>query len=282
MWPALKVERVNVRELRQVLDWAAAEGWNPGLGDAWAFHAADPQGFLVGFVSEEPVAAISLVRYGESFAFLGLYICRPEFRGRGYGRSMWLAAMTMAGTRTVGLDGVVVQQANYARSGFVYAHRNVRYAGEVNAQPRADTELVPIGHDLMLEIDDFDRAHFGFKRTRFLREWFAPGYWRSSLAAVDDGRVAGYGVIRDCREGAKIGPLFAETLPVARKLLSGLAAQRPGKTIQLDVPEPNGAAVALAEGLGMKPQFETARMYKGPPPALPLQRIFGITTFELG
>ncbi len=28
--------------------------------------------------------------------------------------------------------------------------------------------------------------------------------------------------------------------------------------------------------------FETARMYTGPAPALPLRRIFGVTTFELG
>ena len=33
---------------------------------------------------------------------------------------------------------------------------------------------------------------------------------------------------------------------------------------------------------GLTPVFETARMYRGPAPALPLERIFGITTFELG
>jgi hypothetical protein len=32
----------------------------------------------------------------------------------------------------------------------------------------------------------------------------------------------------------------------------------------------------------MTPMFETARMYRGRAPDLPLDRIFGITTFELG
>jgi hypothetical protein len=32
----------------------------------------------------------------------------------------------------------------------------------------------------------------------------------------------------------------------------------------------------------MSPVFETARMYKGAAPKLPLERIFGITSFELG
>jgi len=44
----------------------------------------------------------------------------------------------------------------------------------------------------------------------------------------------------------------------------------------------NSEAVALAERHGMKVVFETARMYRGDRPALPLERVFGITTFELG
>jgi len=32
----------------------------------------------------------------------------------------------------------------------------------------------------------------------------------------------------------------------------------------------------------MKPVFETARMYTGCAPALPLARAFGVTSFELG
>jgi hypothetical protein len=52
--------------------------------------------------------------------------------------------------------------------------------------------------------------------------------------------------------------------------------------VQLDVPAPQAEAVALARRHGLQPVFETARMYAGPAPALPMQRLFGITTFELG
>ncbi len=37
--------------------------------------------------------------------------------------------MARLGARTVGLDGVVAQQENYKKSGFVLAHRNVRHGG---------------------------------------------------------------------------------------------------------------------------------------------------------
>jgi len=44
----------------------------------------------------------------------------------------------------------------------------------------------------------------------------------------------------------------------------------------------NRDAVALAEKHKMKLVFETARMYTGIFPDLPLNRLFGVTTFELG
>ena len=101
-----------------MLDWAADEGWNPGVGDAAPFHEADPDGFLLGWLDGEPVASISLVRYDPWFAFLGCYIVRPPYRGQGHGLAMWRAALALREDRVVGLDGVVAQQAAYARSGF--------------------------------------------------------------------------------------------------------------------------------------------------------------------
>ena len=50
----------------------------------------------------------------------------------------------------------------------------------------------------------------------------------------------------------------------------------------LDVPVPNTEGIALARDLGLEPVFETARMYRGPDPGLRLDRVFGITSFELG
>jgi len=38
----------------------------------------------------------------------------------------------------------------------------------------------------------------------------------------------------------------------------------------------------LAQGLGLAPVFETARMYTGRIRPLQLERVFGVTTFELG
>ncbi|MEM9807729.1 MAG: GNAT family N-acetyltransferase, partial [Cyanobacteria bacterium P01_D01_bin.56] len=55
-----------------------------------------------------------------------------------------------------------------------------------------------------------------------------------------------------------------------------------GERFYLDVPQTNNAAVVLAQQHGMTYVFETARMYMPAAPNLPLENIFGITTFELG
>src|SRR5262245_51536006 len=108
--------RVMTRgEVDLAVDWAAAEGWNPGLHDAHCYHAADPRGFLVGLVGNEPVATISAVKYGDSFAFVGFYIVAPAYRGKGHGLALWNAAMKTLRGRNVGLDGVLDQQANYRK-----------------------------------------------------------------------------------------------------------------------------------------------------------------------
>ena len=280
MGEPLSIATADLRGVRTMLEWAAAEGWNPGLHDAEAFCAADPDGFLLGSLGDEPIAAISLVNYDDRFAFLGLYIVRPEWRGHGHGLTMWRAAMERAGTRIVGLDGVVEQQANYARSGFRLVRRNVRYSGQGGTSPAPDG-LMPISAVPLEAVLRYDAGIFPADRRRFVDNWLRmPG--ATGLASLGDGALTGYGIARPCRTGFKIGPLFADDEATAERLLGGLLAAIGNEPFFLDVPEPNDAAGRLVERFGMSPSFETARMYTGDPPTEPVDRIFGVTTFELG
>jgi ribosomal protein S18 acetylase RimI-like enzyme len=279
MTAGFTIQVMSRAQLDIAVDWAAAEGWNPGLQDADIFHAADPQGFLVGLQDGEPVACISVVRYGHRYGFLGSYIAAPGWRGKGRGFAVWEAGLRHLGERTVGLDGVLAQQDNYRKSGFKLAHRNIRYGGTANfGAPAAGlVDAREIAFDRLL---DYDRRFFPAPRDGFLSGWLtAPGH--RALAVVVDGELAGLGAIRPCRKGHKVGPLYAATPMQAQTLLAGLCADITGP-VWLDVPETNAAAVTLAESLGMKPDFETARMYKGAAPQVEMAQLYGITTFELG
>jgi hypothetical protein len=104
-----------------------------------------------------------------------------------------------------------------------------------------------------------------------------------SRVYVGGDRLRGYGVIRKCRAGYKIGPLFADDVEIAEALFDGLCENvDAGDPVYLDVPEINDAAVEFADRRGMNKVFETARMYTGAPPELDPSRVFGVTTFELG
>ncbi len=265
------------------VEWAAREGWNPGLHDAACFHATDPDGFLVGCLDGEPVACISAVAYDHTFGFIGCYIVRPEYRGNGYGWQLWCAAMAYLGTRNIGLDGVADQQENYRKSGFRWAYSNLRYEGRAPAVAGLPPGIVPVSELPFGALLAYDTALFPVPRARFLSGWLAlPESY--ACAAVDaGGLVLGYGVIRRCRSGYKIGPLFADDADTAGKLFQSVCRfVEPDTRIYLDTPEPNRAAVGLAERHGMAKVFGTARMYTGPQPAIDLDKVFGVTSFELG
>ena len=277
----LRIRTMRPHEISIALDWAAAEGWNPGLADAACFATADPEGFLIGELDGAPAATVSCVNYSAGFAFLGFYIVRQDLRGRGLGLSIWNAAIAHAGPRVIGLDGVVAQQPNYRRSGFALAYANIRYGGVLAAPDAPRAGVIPLTEVPLAAVQAYDATVFPAPRTAFLRAWIgSPGHVGRAL--VRDGRLAAWGVMRPCRKGRKIGPLAADDRAAAEAVLAALLAGAQGGEIYLDVPSVNRDAVALAQGLGLTPVFETARMYSGAIPSLQLERVFGVTTFELG
>ena len=274
-----KIKTMSRAEVDLAIAWGAAEGWNPGLEDAACFYAADPNGFFLGVLDGEPIACVSAVTYGDSFGFLGFYILQPEHRGGGYGLGIFNAAMAYLGDRNAGLDGVVAQQHNYRKSGYRFAYRNLRYEGTGRGRDGAD--VVAAGSIPFDELAAYDRMCFPAPRDGFLKCWIGlPD--STALAIRRETALAGYGVIRRCRRGHRIGPLFADDPAAAEALFGALCARAAGEPVFLDVPEPNGAAVELAERHGMRVIHETARMYTKGAPEIALERIFGVTTFELG
>ncbi len=280
---SLKINIASADDIARMAEWAADEGWNPGNTDALAFHAADPGAFLIGRLDGRPVACISVVRYGAALGFLGFYIARPEARGKGYGIKIWDAGMARLAGRNVGLDGVVAQQHNYKKSGFRPAWNNIRHEGPPPpvAAPPAGVALVDartVPFDL---IAAYDRRFFPEARDSFLAPWIGLPE-RTGLVAMKDGVLEGFAVIRPCRAASRVGPLYAASPGIAAALVSALAAKTGAIAVAIDVPDRNKAAVALVERMGLKPAFETARMYTGADPVVDYTGLFGVTSLELG
>jgi hypothetical protein len=174
---------------------------------------------------------------------------------------------------------VVAQQDNYAKSGFALSHNNIRYGG-VPKGLRAVSTAVPLSEVLFDQIVADDARVFPATRPFFWLAWLRARGHRG-CAFLRGGELAAWGVIRPCRNGRKIGPLVADDREAAEAVFAALVGDEGGQVF-LDVPQPNDAGVALAKAHGLAPVFETARMYRGPVRPIALERIFGVTTFELG
>ena len=269
-------------DVQRMARWAGDEGWNPGNTDSHAFFAADPGAFLIGRLDGEPVVCISVAKYGQAFGFLGFYIARPPVRGKGFGIQVWRAGMARLAGRNVGLDGVVAQQANYRKSGFRSAWNNIRQEGApVSAPPPAGVSLLDARSVAFDKLAAYDRRFFPEARDSFLASWITLPE-RAAMVALRDGELAGFAVMRACQAASRVGPLFAASPEIAASLISGLAAETGVTAVAVDMPDINKPAIALAERMGLKPSFETARMYTGTRPEVDYAGIYGVTSLELG
>jgi len=286
----LVIRHMTRPEVNELVEWAASEGWNPGIHDADVFWATDPDAFIAAERDDELIGGGAITTYDKTFGFMGFFIIRPEHRRQGYGNVLWHARRDCLLARLkpnacIGLDGVFEMQDYYARGGFVLSHRNIRFHTEIPEyhQPPSDDgmEVIPLSLVPFVEIEAYDRTCFPAPRPVFLKTWISmPDSF--SLGCKSEGKLRGYGVIRQCGDGYKIGPLFADNVQIADLLYDRLAAFAAGNSLYLDAPENNPAAITLIHRHKMTEVFGCARMYLGSPPTIAHERIFGITTFEFG
>ncbi|MBV7263391.1 GNAT family N-acetyltransferase [Photobacterium sp. WH24] len=277
------VEHATLAEWQAVMAWAKDEGWDMGLGDANAFFEVDDQGFFIGYLGKEPVAAMSIVNYSSSFSFLGHYLVSPTYRGQGYGLKLCQSAFAHGGDRCMGLDGMPAQVDNYAKWGFAGGRNNLRMVGQVQQDYHCPDyiELVQAA-----DIDDivaYDKSCTGIDRSALLKHWFI-GETRYGFICRTGQEVTGIVGVRQSQDGYRVGPLFANTPDLVEPLfVAALSAVPQGRQVTLDVPEKaDPTLIKLAEKHGFESIFHTLRMYRGEPPKEQEHKVWCIASLELG
>ncbi|MBU1099450.1 MAG: GNAT family N-acetyltransferase [Bacteroidetes bacterium] len=281
----IRLVKLEREQLDMVVDWAANEGWNPGLNDAEVFWNTDPDGFYGVLKDDELIASGSVVSYNGEYGFMGFFIVKPEYRGSGLGRELWNKRKEILLSRlrkdaTIGMDGVVDMQEFYAKGGFKLAYKDMRMEG-MGREYELSEDISLIEENDFIEVSKYDRECFGFDRSTFLSGWLKQSNAKA-FKYKNGNNAAGIAVIRKAMNGYKIGPLFGDNLYIAEKLFEACSDTAKGEKLFLDIPKINKESVALAKKYGLKPCFECGRMYYGKPIDVPLEKTFGVTTFELG
>ena len=262
----------------------AEEGWNPGLHDIEIIRRIEPDALLALKLDGVMIGgAVATLNHGR-FGFTGLFLVQSTFRGKGYGSVLWesLAARLDQGLlpgASRGLEGNLEMLPFYSRHGYDLDFRHIRYQGAffgIRHPSLVDLISVPLEY-----IVRFDALHVPSPRADFIEAWIQQS-GAVALGILEEGMLKGYGVARPTRIGYKVGPLFAEDVFLAERILSGLAEGVWGARLQIDVPEVNPIALEMIQSLGFERVFDCGRMYSGPLPMLPLQHIFGTTSLEFG
>jgi len=276
----LKIRKMRRDEAEFAIQMAAGEGWNPGIHEGKIFYDTDPDGFFIAEIEGELVGCASAVVYDDSFGFLGFFVVKPEFRENGVGVKLTEKCLERMGNRNIGLDGVVENEKKYQElMKFKSFYSNLRFEGRGGGEvPDGLVKISDISFESLLE---YDKEMFPAPRSTFLEKWIKQPD-SSTFAAVEAGKLKGYGVIRKCQNGYKIGPLFADDVITAEEIFLALKASVPEEAIYLDVPEPNKKAMEIANKYGMTVMFKTIRMYSREEPDINLEKVYGVTTFELG
>jgi len=281
----LQFQKLDFEGLQTLVKWAEDEGWNPGPNDAEIYWATDPDGYYGYFHNDELIAGGSIVSYNKQFGFMGFFIVKPEYRSLGIGRKLWYQRRDTLLSRlnddaSVGMDGVIAMQPFYKKGGFEIAFRDERHE-KIGEEFIIDQNISPIIKDDFDSILEYDKQGFGFSRPQFLIPWLKQPDVKT-FKYSNNGKLEGFAIIRKANKGYKICPLFADNSTIAEELYKACLNSVVGKPLYLDIPVINSDAVTLTQKYNTTYVFECARMYYGKAPNIEIDKVFGITTFELG
>ena len=281
-----------------VVKWMAEEKWRPGLKDAECFLACDPSGTLVGELNGKPICCVTVTKHGDNFGHIGMYIVKKEYRGEGYGLAIFNAALErVKPTRTLAGYSLLHEEKMYQKRGyqshFYVAHFDFDLPDALSCLSEV-SEKSAVNIECLNQVDQeslfaYDSHVFGFPRHAFLSKWLRVPGSHARVATDGEGSVVGYVVARPTFvkvDGFKIGPLFADSVTIAEKLLKSvfeeLQEEESVPVVCIDSFTEEGKL--LASRLEGKRGFDYVYMTSTGilPKACQFNKWFGLTASEIG
>jgi len=290
------IRLIRSDEIIEVTDWARLEGFSPGFDDVSIYRNTDKQGVWVGCLDNNPIGCIACVKYNSSYGFIGLFIVKREFRNYGYGVKLWKHALDyLKNVECIGLEAAPDRLNDYRKWGFIKSSNTNRWQSNgFQDLPLSNFykdefhsfQVVP-GTQISSEaVLNYDSQREPSPRPHFLNDWLKNSFGHVSALIDNNGMCHGFGRIRPCvlqnkNQGWRIGPLLADTPPLAELLIRKLVGDLDSK-ILLDCSSLNPYANYLLSNLGFKEISRTFRMYRGPKPSCQMNQVYGLACLELG
>ena len=233
--------------------FSRAAKWNPSFSDADLYFNPETSHFYLGYVNYVPAFSVGFTIYKDpKIMFAGMYYCLPEYRHVGncflYATNKFhelkktCDILALPGTPLMGRKyenkmGVKIRGKIFRRRLFIEPEKlcNKNY----------DTSVLKNVNDIDINnLIKFDRSVCGYDRSAVLKKLpLVDPINTSVLVHQTNGEIKGYGMLRRCVEGYKIGPLLAENVTVASEILWALKTKVLGLgeiLVTVDVGEEEG------------------------------------------
>ena len=236
-------------------------GWNQTRGDWERFLRASPQGCFVADTQGQVVGTVATISYEARFAWIGMVLVDPAWRGKGIGTRLLEIAiehLARCAVPTIKLDATPQGHPLYEKLGFVCEYEIERWQLQHTPLRQAPVKANPVTGEML----DRDREIFGADRSALLRS-IASEHPQFVLQARNEGKLTAYSFGRRGDLADQLGPWVAQDESSARDLLDEFLLRSRGEKVFVDAMKSNPWAVKLLRGRGFEYSRPLVRMYRG-------------------
>lgn len=264
-----KVCLMNPGDFNEINQWCIDEGWNLGLYDSDTYYKIDPQGHFI-LKNDEAIASLSLIKHSATFFTLGPFIVKNKYRRQGAGEALWKFAMTRMNEEhphaLIVLYAVSAQVNRYKKLGFMPIIENQRWYinSSTGFHSFLSSNCRPLTVELIPAVSLYNQLHYFTSRELLFTDMLKKPEV-NGLVFMDDNTIKGFGMIRRCIRGFRIGALVADTKEITQSLISGLLNFCNEEQVFIDVPDCNLQGLACMNSFNAirKPEEDTITMIKG-------------------
>jgi GNAT superfamily N-acetyltransferase len=279
----LQIRPALAHEIPLVYQLAHLEGWNFGVDDMWVATQAMLNSFLVGTVDDQVVACRAITRYQTGFTYCSFLLVDPEFRGLGYGRRLWAAALENAGSTNIIIDTMPGKDQWAREYGFQPSDIFCSYHLDSHTQDDTSHHPLPIFpvQSFLSDVLTYDEPFFPAPRRPYMTTWLNMPHAKA-FVWYENNTVQGYGVIRKANQGYRIGPLYADHSEIASHLFRALITGLQNEPIALSMPEQSPLTQSFVKEFQLRATVRLQRWYSKFPLTIPYNKIAAITNFTYG
>jgi GNAT superfamily N-acetyltransferase len=238
-----------------------AAGWNQTVEDWQRFLQASPEGCFVAEWNGQVAGTTTTIVYEDRFAWIGMVLVDPAFRGRGIGTALLVHAINHLDQRRIPclkLDATPQGKPIYQRLGFQVEYEIERRVLE--REPGVAEDAGP--PEDVSSVLRMDRDIFGADRGLPLSS-VANAAPEFVVIARQDHSLAGYALGRKGSQADHLGPWVACSRAAALETLERFLTRSGRNRVLVDVMTNNPWAPALLAEKGFRFSRVLTRMYRG-------------------